>query len=346
VVAVDGELETLTDDEVATAVAAIVAGELDPRWFATVALAPQQAVAVAHGVRALPGRDEVIEVGRIVGDDGRGPRFFDPSAPDSAPDIVLRRVVDRDVEEFELLTDLGYWDAEVGGVIVPGEQEVFRSDLTSVPSLFTWLVPRSGTHLPAALVHDGLVLSVDEPRSYVGPPISREQADRIFRDGMADLGTGFVRRWLVWAATALATMASDPDPQVRWRWRGAIGLTVAIVTVLGALAILDLFDCVDVLPWMGHRPVATELALGATGALVVPVLLAAVLWWGRQLVGSIFGISLAFLLPVTVALVAAYSVYVLAESVASRDPRRAALSIGALALVAGLPALVVWRLCG
>ena len=58
-----------------------------------------------------------------------------------------------------------------------GSSETFRSgacgpgglptDLTSVPWLFTWLVPKTGAHLPAALLHDGLVGDHDDPPSYL-----------------------------------------------------------------------------------------------------------------------------------------------------------------------------------
>lgn len=56
--------------------------------------------------------------------------------------------------------------------VVPAGRD-FRSDLTSVPALFTWLVPRTGFHLPAALVHDGLVQDPGKPLSYLGPSVTR-----------------------------------------------------------------------------------------------------------------------------------------------------------------------------
>ncbi len=61
-------------------------------------------------------------------------------------------------------------------------------------------MPRTGAHLPAALVHDALVGQRDDgAASYVstqGHVVDRVEADRVFRDAMADTGTGVVRRWL------------------------------------------------------------------------------------------------------------------------------------------------------
>ena len=78
--------------------------------------------------------------------------------------MLLRRLVDNGKEEFELLRPIGYWHNEEGGIIVPANLAQFRTDLTSVPAWFTWLIPKSGLHLPAALIHDGLVLAPGESR--------------------------------------------------------------------------------------------------------------------------------------------------------------------------------------
>src|SRR5699024_12118624 len=85
--------------------------------------------------------------------------------------------------------------------VVPTQLETFRTDMASVPWVFTWLVPRSGRFLPAAVLHDALVV----PGAYLGPSIPRPEADRLFRVGMADLGCGRIRSCLMWAAVTLAT---------------------------------------------------------------------------------------------------------------------------------------------
>src|SRR5262245_34215965 len=90
--------------------------------------------------------------------------------PAVAPTVILRRVLlpmrpwwarrERLEEQFELLLPINYC-ASLGPrtvtVTVPPPNEKFTTDLASVPSLLTWLVPKSGAHLPAALIHDGLI---------------------------------------------------------------------------------------------------------------------------------------------------------------------------------------------
>ena len=140
----------------------------------------------------------------------------------------------------------------------------FRTDLTSVPALFTWLVPKTGAHLPAALLHDALVAGRDDPTSYVstdGHEVDRVEADRIFRDAMADTGTGVIRRWIVWTAVTVATIfvgrAVPWSPAKHWSYRVAAAVTIVTILYLGYSSTSDLFDrswvgAVDV-PWMGDR---------------------------------------------------------------------------------------------
>ena len=86
--------------------------------------------------------------------------------------------------------------------------------------------------------------------------------------------------------------------------------------VLGGLATVDFFDCRDALPWMWKdRTWGLELLSGGLFAVAVPVVLATLLWWGRWRAGVIFGIGLAFLLHVTLAIVVLLSLYTLAENV-------------------------------
>jgi len=99
-------------------------------------------------------------------------RFYDGGTFDSPPDpghdprIVPERLTEDDAGTFALERRIGYADRELGELLVPAGHE-FRTDLTSVPWLFTWLVPKTGAHLPAALLHDGLVGGHEDPASYV-----------------------------------------------------------------------------------------------------------------------------------------------------------------------------------
>jgi hypothetical protein len=267
--------------------------------------------------------------------------------PGAEPRVVLQRHVDAGVESFEMRRAIGYRDRRLGELVVPAAS-AFRTDLTSVPWLFTWLVPRTGAHLPAALLHDGLVGGADRERSYrstEGHEVSREAADRVFRDAMADTGTGVVRRWVVWAAVATATVfvGSAGWSGVRWtRYRAAAVTTVAVVLVIGTLATLDLFDVAALLPWMGERPWWSELIGGLGAAVAIPVLLG--LTWGRfRVAGAILGVLLALLLHVTLALLLLTGVYQAVEAFAGRAPRLAlGLAAAGVAAAVGVTLGYAW----
>lgn len=231
--------------------------------------------------------------------------FFD--AADGGPlRLELRSVDGRD---FTLLRPIGYRTRDYPEpFVVPRDLDDFATDFASVPHLFTWLVPRSGDFLPAAVLHDALV----RPGRYLGPVVTRYEADRIFRRAMIGLGTGRVRAWLMWAAVTLGTMWAGRDLARRIQLVGLLGL----VTLLGTAATLDFFDVLDVVPWMGERPWPAELALGAAFAVIVPSVLAAS--WGRLFpAGVIVGVALAFLLHVTAALLVVYGVYLGLERLVS-----------------------------
>lgn len=254
-----------------------------------------------------------------------------PPDPASDPTILLDRHAEEGVETWALVRRIGYLDRHFGELLVPKDPTTFRTDLTSVPALFTWLVPKTGAHLPAALLHDGLCFDDGDEPTYVsvdGHEIDRVEANRIFRDAMADTGTGVVRRWLVWSAVTTATLVSPQQVPWRmpttWRHRLVIGLSLLVVCLLGVLATLDLFDVGGIeLPWMGERPWWLELIGGLAGAVVIPLLLG--LLWGRfRTAGVVMGIGLAVLLHVTVGLLAVTGLYQVVEKLADRVPMVAA----------------------
>lgn len=244
--------------------------------------------------------------------------FFDPDDGEGGtvgrmPPIALERHLDADGHEtFAMRRRLGYLDRHHDEpFVVPADLDSFRSDLTSVPTLFTWLVPRTGQHLPAALIHDGLVLGRDEPVSHIGPEVDRVEADRIFRDAMGDLGTGLVRRWLVWTAVVIASLLLAA--RQAWRWRLVITGSGIIVLGLGAVATLDALDVIEVLPWMGDRVWWREILGGAVGAVAIPTVISLIGWRGFRIAGVIAGVALALLIHVTLALGILYGGYLLLE---------------------------------
>lgn len=258
--------------------------------------------------------------------------FFDPTDPTKAPDIVLLRVFDDETgdEEFTLAKPIAFWDDEFGGIIVPANMAQYSTDLVSVPRFFTWLIPTTGAHLPAALIHDGLVLAKDEPPTYIARQvIDRVHADRVFRSALHKLGTSWVRRWLIWTAVTAATLKTGPLKHT-WRAIGAMAATILTVVVLGTLATIDLFDCREMLPWMGDRPAWQEVLFGGLAALVIPILLAP-LWGRRWQAGIIAGVSIALLFHVTVGVVLVYAGFTAVDSTLDGD-LKPALKWGAIAL--------------
>lgn len=269
-----------------------------------------------------------------------GPTGTGEPDPGSDPRIVLEWHLDGGVETFSMERAIAYHDRELGELVVPAGPG-FRTDLTSVPWLFTWLVPRTGAHLPAALLHDGLVGDAEGGASYrssEGHVIARDQADRVFRDALADAGTGVVRRWLVWTAVTTATIllgSTSWTPAQRWRYRLAAAGTVVTVVALGTLATLDLFDVAVRLPWMADRPWWRELVGGFAGAVAIPFLLG--LTWGRlRVAGVVLGVLLAVLLHVTVALLLLTGLYLAAEWLARTAPVVAWLVAGLMVTVSAL----------
>lgn len=219
-----------------------------------------------------------------------------------------------DGTRFALLRRIAYAsDHHAQPFVVPADLATFRTDLTSVPRVFTWLVPRTGAYLPAAVLHDGLVSG-----QYEGPAVDRFAADRIFRAAAVALDNRSVRAWLMWAAATTGSMWACG----RAARRLALVLLLGAVTALGLAATLDLADVWDVLPWMGVAPLWRELLGGAVAAVVVPTLLA--LTWGREApAGIVVGVALALLLHVTIAVAALYLLYLGLERVVSGPPRAA-----------------------
>ncbi|KRF36778.1 hypothetical protein ASG94_05025 [Nocardioides sp. Soil805] len=270
-----------------------------------------------------------------------GDRVGLPPDPAHDPRIVLERHDEAGLEVFSLERRIAYDDRHLGEILVPATTD-FRTDLTSTPALFTWLVPKTGAHLPAALVHDALVAGGGDPSydSTEGHVIDRVEADRVFRDAMADTGTGVVRRWIVWSAVTAATIfvgggltaASGWSPLRRWAQRVGAGASIAVIVYLGYCATGDLFDrdwpLAWAVPWMGERPWWQEVLGGLSGAVVVPLVLS--LLWGRfRMAGAIAGVMLAVLLHVTVGLAAISLGYQLSERLAAHAPRVArAVAVG------------------
>lgn len=287
--------------------------------------------------------------GPLIPDPGR---FHDGGAVDGEPDphappvILLQRDLHDPPHEFHLVRRLGYRDRELGDLLVPDDPDRFATDFASIPQPFRWLLPRTGTYLPAAILHDGLVGDAGQPASYIsveGHEVQWDEANRVFRHAMADSGTPLARRWLLWTGVTLAVMVvgrqTDWSTAQKWRWRVTAVGTLLALTVLGLWTTADLLDVVGGVPWMGEGPWWSRLLTGAAGAITVPLVLAQL--WGRfRVAGMIAGTLLAVLLHVTIVVVALLALAGAVEWVCDRVPRLAlgvavATAITATAVVIG-----------
>ncbi|MFI6865825.1 DUF1353 domain-containing protein [Nocardia sp. NPDC050406] len=256
----------------------------------------------------------------------------EPRAVEPQPDltIALDRHFDTRTgrEEFRLLRRIGYLDDApngVGQILVPGNLESWTTDLTSVPWFLTWLVPKTGAHLPAAILHDGLVLNRDEPASYIAERvIHRDEADRIFRDAMAATGTGLIRRWMVWAAVTAATMHHarqvDWTPLRKWHYRTALWGTLGVIVLLGLWSTLDILDAPAIpgVPWIAERPIQALIG-GAAGAIAIPLLLGTA--WGKfRIAGWIIGPLVALVIPAILPIVLIGGLAVAVDRLQRRSP--------------------------
>ncbi|MFF2791150.1 DUF1353 domain-containing protein [Streptomyces sp. NPDC058049] len=295
-------------------------------------------------------------VDAVEGKGGEEARFGSPAL------IELVRCTEGGRERFMMKRRIAYKDRHLDELLVPRETRTWKTDLTSVPTLFTWLVPKTGEHLPATLLHDGLIHPPGnkEYTSTKNRTVSRAEADRVLRDAMADAGTKLIRRWLIWSAVTMATML-DRKASAKWKWkyRPPVVVTLGGVAALGFWAFFDLIDvairipklpwmgdgpCYYELPnlaWMGDRPWYYELVGGLSGAVVIPLALA--LLWGRfRIAGAVVGMSMGVLLYGTVVLLFITGIYQFVEWVMTWMPKPVAHVLTGAATLVALAALLVF----
>ncbi len=158
--------------------------------------------------------------------------------------LVVREL---DRKSWELQRDLVY-EGNYDHFLVPTG---FETDFASVPRMFWWLLPRTGRWTKAAVLHDFLWREAKKGN------ISFCDADGIFRRVMRELGVGYLRRRLMWAAV---------------RWAGGVlkcGWKQLLLVVLITLLALPLLV----------PAIVVSVFLGAFW------LLALVVYWIRRVLG-------------------------------------------------------------
>jgi hypothetical protein len=155
--------------------------------------------------------------------------------PDGSGPAIYRYIRSRP-GYFRLLSQFRYnrkGMAPDQGFVVPADMTTFESDLASIPIFATWLVPRDGTHTPAALLHDALSRDKETKRSVIGPLVGRAEADEIFRRALKELGVPFLRRWMMWAAVRIGGLWTTG------RMRSRVWYVVISIVTLGGSAVLS-----------------------------------------------------------------------------------------------------------
>lgn len=76
-----------------------------------------------------------------------------------------------------------------------------ETDLASIPAPMRWWVNTYGVHTPPALIHDRFI-GGELPNG-----VTEADVDRYFRFMLKDSGVRFLKRWIMWSATALRTRA-------------------------------------------------------------------------------------------------------------------------------------------
>ncbi|MDP9069226.1 MAG: DUF1353 domain-containing protein [Actinomycetota bacterium] len=222
---------------------------------------------------------------RLVGD-LQSPKTlpFKKKWSDCDADVLLRQA---DAETFFLEESFRFVKPASDPIEVPRGNV---TDLASVPSLLTWLVPRYGRHSLPALLHDHLI----EPGTSWE---EREAADSVFRDTMEQTQVPFVRRWLMWCAVGLGTYLQRP----------LVRIFLVMWLLVHLLVGYDLFAAAVDLP---RVPLVATLPIIA---VAVAPSVASVLWGRLYWFAAIAGYSLLVLPASVVAVGATLLVYLLLE---------------------------------
>jgi Protein of unknown function (DUF1353) len=135
-------------------------------------------------------------------------------------DPLVRQVDEREWEVVEPLTYRGSTDEFTVPAGMP-------TDFASVPRVFVWFLPRYGRYTKAAILHDYLWrFRVGDPDA----PVSRRDADGLFRRVMRELGVPFLRRWIMWTAVRWAAL-TKPDGRRGW-WKDAPRVLLVTIVAL------------------------------------------------------------------------------------------------------------------
>jgi hypothetical protein len=267
-------------------------------------------------------------------DDRTPGRFYDAERRNDPAIFQFERMAPpnyRVMRQFEYVDALGHWYR------VPKDVANNSTDFASIPFFLTWLVPKDGTHTPAAVLHDALIggRKGEHYETSVPETVPDRHADYLFREAMRHSGVPWLRRWIMWAAVALRTLtvkitkddATGIETQSkRWVRIVIVGAVIGVWAVLSAMMALDVPDVIRAdrdLPWIGDQPLWNEvlraLAMIAVGTAAISTIFGLTLRSTRGFsAGALAGLAVGFLgLPMLASLIGVGGYFVL-EWIASK----------------------------
>jgi hypothetical protein len=180
--------------------------------------------------------------------------------------------------------------------------ELGVTDLASIPAFVRWFVDPYGRHTPAALIHDDLIINKQPNEGTLGSDIA---SDRYWRYMLKAVGVPYIKRWIMWTATALRT---------RWAVGGVRQWTVVLWAVLAIAGITMAIWSSIALITDSNLPGDPEPGVVLVIALVLPIVSSAL--WGKQYGAGLVAAGAAiWLLPPTILAAVGYLVYWLIERI-------------------------------
>lgn len=113
--------------------------------------------------------------------------------------LILKFLDTNEAKRFEVVSPFTYYIDRLEGDLKVEVPIYFRTDFASVPRVFWRVIPPVGLYGKAAVVHDylcehGTAWQKGDSGNWSFYAVSRKEADQIFRDAMAVLGVGKVKR--------------------------------------------------------------------------------------------------------------------------------------------------------
>ncbi len=133
---------------------------------------------------------------------GREDRFVTSLQDSRVPFVVERRQAG--AHNFVVRSGLIYIHVKSKPNVAVIAPPHFVTDHASVPAYVRWLVPQSGAHSAAAVIHDWLYAVAEPPKAPRQFRAERFRADRIFLEAMRASGVGAARRSVLYRGARLS----------------------------------------------------------------------------------------------------------------------------------------------